>query len=66
MDEVLMKVFSDDSAMWRGWKRTGLLRGSMYAMVLVVPQRVDTVKYCVRKIGLDIRQARRMVQDRSE
>ena len=27
---------------------------------------IDTVKDCLRKRGLDIRQARRMVQDRSE
>ena len=27
---------------------------------------IDTVKECLRKIGLDVRQARRMVQDRSE
>ena len=25
----LMKVFSDGSSMWRGWKMTGLLRGAM-------------------------------------
>ena len=24
-----MKMFSDDSAMWRGWRTTGLLRGCM-------------------------------------
>ena len=28
--------------------------------------RLDTVRECLRKRGLDIRQARRMVQDRSE
>ena len=27
---------------------------------------IDTVKECLRKRGLDVRQARRMVQDRSE
>ena len=27
---------------------------------------IDTVKECIKKRGLDIRQARRMVQDRSE
>ena len=27
---------------------------------------VDAVKYCLRKRGLDVNQARRMVQDRSE
>ena len=40
--------------------------------MLVVTQRVDrkrwidTVKECLRKISLDVTQARRMVQDRSE
>ena len=27
---------------------------------------IDTVKECLRKRGLEVRQARRMVQDRSE
>ena len=27
---------------------------------------IDTVKECLKKSGLDVRQARRMVQDRSE
>ena len=27
---------------------------------------IDTVKKCLRKRGLDVRQARRMVQDRNE
>ena len=27
---------------------------------------IDTVKDCIRKISLDVRQARRMVQDRSK
>ena len=27
---------------------------------------IDTVKECLRKRGLDVKQARRMVQDRSE
>ena len=27
---------------------------------------IDTVKECLRKIGFDVRQARRMVQDMSE
>ena len=29
-------------------------------------RRIDTVKECLRKRGLDVRQARRVVQDRSE
>ena len=27
---------------------------------------IDTVKYCLRKRGLDVRQARRMMQERSK
>ena len=26
----MMKEFSDGSAMWRKWRRTGMLRGSIY------------------------------------
>ena len=49
----------------------GLLRESMYPNVLVVVQwtgrgRDRTVKDCLRKSRLDVRHARRMVQDRSE
>ena len=29
LDERLMKVFSDGSAMWRGWRMTGLPRSLM-------------------------------------
>ena len=36
----LMRVFSSDLAMWRGWRRTGLLRESMYENVLVVVQQI--------------------------
>ena len=36
----LAKVSSDGSAMWRDWRMTGLLRGSMQGSVLVVTQRV--------------------------
>ena len=68
-----MKVFSVGSAMWRRWRRIGLLSESMYESVLVVAQWVltrkrwiDTVKDCLRKRGLDVRQVRRMVQDRVE
>ena len=34
----LVKVFSDGSAMWREWRMTGLLRGSMQGSVQVVTQ----------------------------
>ena len=35
MDERLMKVFSDGAAMWKEWRTTELLRGSMWESVLV-------------------------------
>ena len=36
----VMKVFSDGSAMLRGWRMTGLLRGSMRRSMLIVTQLV--------------------------
>ena len=49
----------------------GLPRESLLECVLVVAHWVghgkdDTVKECLKKRGLDIRQARKMGQDRSE
>ena len=55
----LMKVFSDGSAMWKGWRTTGLIRGS------INKRCIDTVKECLKKRGLDVRQARTTVHDRS-
>ena len=49
----LRQMFSDDSTIWREWRITGLLRGFM--------QGIDTVKDCLMKRGLDVRQARRMI-----
>ena len=54
------------------WKRTGLLRGHVgecagsRSMGRWQKRWIDTMKECLRKRGLDIRQARRVVQDRSE
>ena len=57
-----MKVFS----VWRGWRRTGLLRLSGSRSVGGPWKRwINTVKKSLRKRGLDVRQARRMVQDKS-
>ena len=66
----LMKVFSDGSGMWRDWRMTGLLiyAGECVGRHLVgrLQKRwIDTVKDCLKKICLDVRQARRMVNDRS-
>ena len=56
--------------MWRGWRGIGLLRESTEERVLVVgrPRKrwIDTVKEYLKKRGLDVRQARRMVKGRSE
>ena len=67
----LMKVFSSGSAMWREWKMIGLL--IVYIRECVgnhsvrrLWRRWDTMKDCLRKRCLDVRQARRMVQDSSE
>ena len=55
--------------MWRG---IGLLRESMYecagsrSVGRQWKRGSDTMNNCLRKRGLDVRQARRMVQDRSE
>ena len=60
-----MKVFYSGSAMWREWRMTGLLRQTMQECR---PQKrwIDTVKEYLRKGGLDFRQAKRMVRDKSE
>ena len=68
----LMRVFSSGLAMWRGRRRTGMLReyvGECAGSCSVVrPQKkwIDTMKDCLRKRGLDVRLTRRMVQDMSE
>ena len=64
-----MKAFSDGSAMWRMF---GLLRE--YVGVCAGSRSVgrpwkrwiDTSRDCLRKRGLDFRQARRMMQGRCE
>ena len=58
--------------MWRGWRRIGLPRESMqeYAgsQSMGKPQKrwIHTIKECLKKRGLDVRQKRRMVQNRNE
>ena len=59
----LMKTFSGGSAMWRGWRGIGLPKESTKECVFVIVQWVGhgrwigTVKECLKKRGLDIRQA---------
>ena len=63
----LMKGFSEGSAIWREWRMTGSLRGSMWECAgsrsVGRPQKgyIDTMK----KSGLDVRKAKRMVQARN-
>ena len=69
----LMKVCSGGSAMWwRGWK--GIRLPTVYVSACAGSRSasrpwkrwIDTIKKCLRKRSLEVRQARRMVQDRSE
>ena len=68
----LMKVNSGDSAMWRGWRMIRYLRvyvgecASSHSVDRLWNRWIDIMKECLKKRGLDIRQARKMVQDRSE
>ena len=66
----VMKVFSDGSAMWR--ERNNRIAKRVYAGECAGSQSVgrlqkrwiDTME-CFKKRGLEVRQARRMVHDRS-
>ena len=68
----LMKSCSGGSPMWREWRGVLLLR--VYVREFAGSRSVgrtqkrwlDTVKECLKKIGLDVKQAMRMVQDRRE
>ena len=63
----LMKVSYGGSVVWRGSPReyVGVCAGSRSGGR--PPKRwINTMKECLRKRGLDVRQARRMVQDRRE
>ena len=57
--------------MWRGWRRKGLLKkyikkcAGKYSVSRPRKILIDTMKDCLRKRGLDVKQARRMVQGRS-
>ena len=69
----LMKVFSGDLAVCREWRMIGLLREYVGVCAgnrsLGRPRKrwIDMVKDRLRKkIGLDVRQARRLAQDRNE
>ena len=68
----LMKVFSDGSAMWKEWGMTGLLRWSYVgewagscSVGRLWKRWIDAMKDCLKKRGLDVRQGRRMLHDRS-
>ena len=65
-------MFSGGLAMCREWRVIGLLRRSMEECAgshsVGRPRRslINTVEDCLKKRGLDVRQARRMLHDRSE
>ena len=70
--KLLMKVFSGSLTMRREWKMIRMLRdyvrecpGSC-SMGRRRKRWIDTVKESLRKRGLNVREARTMVQDRSE
>ena len=61
-------------AMWRDWRRKDRVAKRVYvgecagSRSVGRPRKgwIDTVKDCLRKRGLDVRQVRRMVKDSSE
>ena len=53
----LMKASYDGSAMWRGWRECAGSR----SVGRPWKRWIDTVEECLRRRGLDVRQARRMV-----
>ena len=67
-----MRVFSGGFAMWRGWGWIGLLRvyvgecAGSHSVGRLRRRWIDTLKDCLRKRGLDVRQAKRMGEDRTE
>ena len=68
----LMKVSYGGWAMWRGWKdritkRVSVGECAVSRSVGKARKRwINTMKECLGKRGLDVRQARRMVNGRSE
>ena len=53
-------------AVWKEWRTTRVLRRECAGSRSVGrPRWIDTVKDCLKKRGLDVRQARIMVHDRS-
>ena len=66
----LMKASYSGSDMWRGWRGIGSSRESKSVGNRLVDRPMkrwlDTLKECLRKRSLDVRQTKRMVQDKSE
>ena len=68
-DEDIVQWFSHMKKMKRDRIAKGVYVGECAGSHPVGrPQKrwIDTVKECLRKRGLDVRQARRMIQDKSE
>ena len=67
-----VKSCSGGSAMWRGWRMIGSPReyvgecAGSYSVGRLRKRWIDIVKDCLRRRGLGVRQANRMVQDKSE
>ena len=68
----LVKVYSSGSAMCRGWRGIGLPRvfvgecAGSRSVGRPWKRWIDTVMKYLKKRGFDIRQERRIVQDRTE
>ena len=59
-------MFSVVLTILKEWRMIELLKGCMWESVWVVSRWIDLVKDCVKKRGLKIAQAGRMVYDRNE
>ena len=64
----LMKTCFGCLAMWRGFPRESYVGECAGSRLLGRPRKrwINTVKECLKKRGLGVRQARRIVQDRNE
>ena len=67
-----MKASYSGLAMWRGWRGIGSPKeyveecAGSHSLGRPRKRWIDTMKECLKKRWLDVRQARRMLQDRGE
>ena len=70
--KALMKASCGGLAMWKVWRDRIAKRvyvgefACSHSVGRPQKRRIDTVKECLKKRGLDVREARGMVQDRTE